>query len=121
MIYESIDNMPDRRIAFITTDSEGLILSSTVSKTAVSTNRTGNTLIVDDYVADQITKFRFINGELILIDEEKIIVPVKTEKELQIEAIERQLAALKAEPDEPADIEENTDVPLLNYTEQPSE
>lgn len=121
MIYESIDNMPDRRIAFITTDSEGLILSSTVSKTAVSTNMTGSTLIVDDYVADQITKFRFINGELILIDGEKIIVPVKTEKELQIEAIERQLAALKAKPDEEVNNKEQTNAPLLNYTDEPSE
>lgn len=100
MIYESIDNMPDRRVAFITTDSEGLILSSTVSKTAVSTNRTGSTLIVDDYVADQITKFRFINGELILIDGEKIIVPVKTEKELQREALLKQLADLDSQPSE---------------------
>lgn len=111
MIYSEIEGHPNRRIAFITVDEEGTILSSTVSKGAVLTDRTGYTLIVDDYVADQITKFIFIDGELVLQENEELHVPVKTEKELQIEAIERQLAALKAEPDEPSEV----------VTDEPSE
>lgn len=103
MIYDSLNEMPNRRIAFITTDDSGEILSSTVSKGAVATDRTGSTLIVDDYIADQITKFRFINGELILNDGEELIVPVKTEKELKIEELQRQMAELQAMPDEPTD------------------
>lgn len=121
MIYDNLNEMPNRRIAFITTDDTGLILSSTVSKGAVATDRTGSTLIVDDYVAEQITKFRFINGELVLNDGEELEIPVKSEKQLQIEEMERQLAALKAELDEPADVEGDTDVALLDYTDKPSE
>lgn len=120
MIYDNLNEMPNRRIAFITTDDEGLILSSTVSKGAVATDRTGSTLIVDDYVADQITKFRFINGELVLNDGEELIVPVKSEKELKREALLRQIAELDAE-EESEDTEEQKDAPLLDYTDEPAE
>ena len=100
MIYSEIEGHPNRRIAFITVNEVGTILSSTVSKGAVLTDRTGHTLIVDDYVADQITKFIFIDGELILNDGEELIVPVKTEKELQREALLKQLAELDSQPTE---------------------
>lgn len=81
----------------------------------------GYQFIIDDYVISQIDKLKIVDGNLVVRDGEEIIPPTKSEKELQIEAIERQLAALKAELDEPVDIEEQTDAPLLNYTEQPSE
>ena len=77
--------------------------------------------IVDDWIIPQLGKVEFIDGTLSVKDGEELMPPAKTEKELQIEAIERQLAALKAEPDEPVDIEEQTDTPLLDYTEQPAE
>lgn len=121
MIYSEIEGHPNRRIAFITVNEVGAILSSTVSKGAVLTDRTGHTLIVDDYVADQITKFIFIDGELVLQENEELNVPVKTEKERMMEELQRRMAELQAMPDEPADIEENTDVPLLDYTDEPTE
>lgn len=77
--------------------------------------------IVDDWIIPQLDKVEFIDGTLSVKDGEELMPPAKTEKELQIEAIERQLAALKAEMDEEVNNEEQTDVPLLNYTEQPSE
>lgn len=81
----------------------------------------GYQFIVDDYVISQINKLKIVDGNLVVRDGEEIMPPIKTERELQIEAIERQLAALKAEPDEPANTEEQTDTPLLDYTDEPSE
>ena len=81
----------------------------------------GYQFIIDDYVISQIDKLKIVDGNLVVRDGEEIIPPTKSERELQIEAIERQLAALKAEPEEPASMEEQADTPLLDYTEQPSE
>ena len=81
----------------------------------------GYQFIVDDYVISQIDKLKIVGGNLVVRDGKEIMPPTKTERELQIEAIERQLAALKAEPEEPASMEEQADTPLLDYTEQPSE
>lgn len=87
----------------------------------VSPEENGTMFIVDDWLIPQIDKVQFKDGMLSVKEGEELIPPAKTEKELQIEAIERQLAALKAEPDEPTDTEDQTDTPLLDYTEQPSE
>ena len=81
----------------------------------------GYQFIVDDYVISQINKLKIVDGSLVVRDGEEIIPPTKTEKELKIEEIERQLAALKAELGEPVDIEEQADAPLLDYTEESSE
>lgn len=87
----------------------------------VSPEENGTMFIVDDWLIPQIDKVQFKDGILSVKDGEELIPPTKTERELQIEAIERQLAALKAEPGEPTDVGENIDVPLLDYTEQPTE
>lgn len=81
----------------------------------------GYQFIVDDYVISQIDKLKIVGGNLVVRDGKEIMPPTKTERELQIEAIERQLAALKAEPEEPASMEEQADAPLLDYTGEPSE
>ena len=81
----------------------------------------GYQFIVDDYVISQIDKLKIVGGNLVVRDGKEIMPPTKTERELQIEAIERQLAALKAEPEEPASMEEQADAPLLDYTEEPTE
>ena len=81
----------------------------------------GYQFIVDDYVISQINKLKIVDGSLVVRDGEEIIPPTKTEKELKIEEIERQLAVLKAELGEPVDIEEQADAPLLDYTEESSE
>lgn len=81
----------------------------------------GYQFIVDDYVISQINKLKIVDGSLVVRDGEEIIPPTKTEKELKIEEIERQLAVLKAELGEPVDIEEQADAPLLDYTDEPAE
>ena len=81
----------------------------------------GYQFIVDDYVISQINKLKIVDGNLVVREGEEIMPPTKTEKELKIEEIERQLAALKAELGEPVDIEEQADAPLLDYTEEPAE
>src|SRR5699024_7519779 len=65
----------------------------------------GYQFIVDDYVISQINKLKIVDGKLVVRDGEEIIPPTKSERELQIEAIERQLAALKAEPDEEVNVD----------------
>ena len=81
----------------------------------------GYQFIVDDYVISQINKLKIVDGNLVVRVGEEIMPPTKTEKELKIEEIERQLAVLKAELGEPVDIEEQADAPLLDYTEEPTE
>lgn len=139
-IYESIydENLnviPGRTKLFIKETLEDGAIGKHDYGIAVTPEQSGTLFIVDDWLIPQRHKLLFIDGELSVKDGEELIPPVKTEKELQIEAIERQLAALKAEPDvpaeieedaelpvdEPSDTEEQTDTPLLDYTEQPSE
>lgn len=91
------------------------------SGVAFSPNSPGTLLFVDVWVIGQIDKLLFVDGELEVKDGAKLIPPVKTERQLQIEEIERQLAALKAEMDEEVNNEDQTDAPLLDYTDEPSE
>ena len=81
----------------------------------------GTMFIVDDWLIPQIDKLQFKDGELSVKDGEGLIPPVKTEKELQREALLRQIAELDAAEDEPVDTEEQTDTPLLDYTDEPAE
>ena len=71
----------------------------------VSPEENGTMFIVDDWLIPQIDKVQFKDGTLLVKDGEELIPPAKTEKELQIEAIERQLAALKAKPDEEVNVD----------------
>ena len=87
----------------------------------VSPEENGTMFIVDDWLIPQIDKVQFKDGALSVKDGEELVPPAKTEKELQIEAIERQLAALKAELDAEVNNEEQTDTPLLDYTDEPAE
>src|SRR5699024_8905137 len=66
----------------------------------VSPEENGTMFIVDDWLIPQLDKVQFKDGQLSVKDGEELIPPLKTEKELQIEELERQLAALKAEPTE---------------------
>ena len=60
----------------------------------------GTILIVDDWLIDQLDKVRFKDGVLSVKDGEELIPPVKTEKELQREALLKQLAELDSQPTE---------------------
>ncbi|MEY8559608.1 hypothetical protein AALF85_02695 [Jeotgalicoccus halotolerans] len=83
---------------------------------AFTPERNGTMFIVDKWLIPQIDKVQFKDGTLSVKEGEKLIPPVKSERQLQIEEMERQLAALKAEPEEPTDTEEQTEVSLLDYT-----
>ena len=125
-IYDELRNtngdlISRRTKLFIKSTNEDDNLDEYMSGVACVPEMNGTMFIVDDWLIDQLDKIQFVDGTLKVKEGEELIPPVKTEKELQIEAIERQLAALKAELDEPADVEENTDVPLLDYTDKPSE
>ena len=60
----------------------------------------GTILIVDDWLIDQLDKVQFIDGVLSVKDGETLTPPVKTEKELQREALLKQLAELDSQPAE---------------------
>lgn len=62
--------------------------------------RSGTLLIVDDWLIPQLDKVQFIDGVLSVKDGEELIPPVKTEKELQREALLKQLAELESQPAE---------------------
>ena len=61
---------------------------------------TGTMFIVDDWLIPQLDKVQFIDGVLSVKDGEELIPPVKTEKELQREALLKQLAELDSQPTE---------------------
>lgn len=60
----------------------------------------GVLFIVDDWVIPQIDKIIFVDGTLLVKDGDELIPPVKTERELQREALLKQLAELESEPSE---------------------
>lgn len=125
-IYESLrdenGNMVSGRtkLFILSTEEDGSIRDF-LSGYAIVPESQGSLFITDEHVVEQIDKIQFKDGTLRVKDSEELIPPVKSEKQLQIEAIERQLAALKAEPDELANNEEQTDAPLLDYTGEPAE
>lgn len=85
-------------------DTEGNIISYK-SGTLLTPEGSGTMFIVDEWLIDQLDKIQFIDGELSVKDGEDLNPPVKSEKELQREALLRQLALLDA------DTEEQTDEP----------
>lgn len=97
MVYDKIDGYSSRRVVFITLDDNGDIFSSTVSKDPISMDKTGYTFIVDDYVAEQISKFKVISGNLELIEGEELTVPEKTAEEIEREQLLARLVELDAQ------------------------
>ena len=59
--------------------------------------------IVDDWIIPQLDKVLFVDGELKVKDGEEVVPPVKTERQLQIEKLQRQLAELESMPEDPAE------------------
>ena len=86
-----------------------LFIKETLDDGTISNCQTGSLLlpdgagtifIVDDWLIDQLDKVQFIDGTLSVKDGEELIPPVKTEKELQREALLKQLAELDSQPAE---------------------
>lgn len=86
-----------------------LFIKETLDDGTISNCQTGSLLlpdgagtifIVDNWLIDQLDKVQFIDGVLSVKDGEELIPPVKTEKELQREALLKQLAELDSQPAE---------------------
>ena len=81
------------------TEDDGTILSSQ-SGTLLTPEDSGTMFIVDDWLIDQLDKVVFKDGTLKVKEGEQLDEPVKSEKELQREALLRQLALLDADTEE---------------------
>lgn len=104
MIYDSLfdengNEVTGRKIIFLTAEVDGDI-SSITSGFPLIVNRTGFVYVVDEVVVNNIYKFEVINGNLRLREGETLEEPVKSEKELQREALLKQLAELDSQPAE---------------------
>ena len=86
-----------------------LFIKETLDDGTISNCQTGSLLlpdgagtifIVDNWLIDQLDKVQFKDGVLSVKDGEELIPPVKTEKELQREALLKQLAELDSQPAE---------------------
>ena len=65
----------------------------------------GTIFIVDDWLVSQLDKVQFLDGVLSVKDGEELIPPVKSEKELQREALLKQLAELDSQLDEEVNVD----------------
>ena len=104
LIYKNLydddgNEVPGRKILFVAAEYDGTITSSTSSH-SLAVNQTGFVYIVDDTVLNNIDKFEVINGNLQLRKGETLEKVVKSEKELQREALLKQLAELDSQPAE---------------------
>ena len=84
-----------------------LFIKETLDDGTISNCQTGSLLlpdgagtifIVDEWLIDQLDKVQFKEGVLSVKDDEELIPPIKTEKELQREALLKQLAELDSQP-----------------------
>ena len=109
-IYDNIKDEngiedPKRVRLFITKVDDSGAISEFLSGNSAVPMTNGTLFIVDDWLIDQLDKVIFKDGTLLVKEGEQLDEPVKSEKELQREALLRQLALLDA------DNEESTDEP----------
>ena len=109
-IYDNIKDEhgiddPKRVRLFITKVKDDGTINEFLSGNSAVPMTNGTLFIVDDWLIDQLDKVIFKDGTLLVKEGEQLDEPVKSEKELQREALLRQLALLDA------DNEESTDEP----------
>ena len=80
-----------------TVDSDGSI-SEFNHGIAFVTEENGTQFIVDDWLVGQIDKLQFVGGSLSVKKGESLDPPAKTDRELQREALLKQLAELDSQP-----------------------
>ena len=85
---------------FITKTDDNGNINEFLSGVAGVPMTNGTVFIVDEWLIDQLDKVQFVDGVLSVKDEEELIPPVKSEKELQREALLKQLAELDSQPAE---------------------
>ena len=104
-VYDSLrdeyDNLINGRTKLFikSTEDDGMI-NEYIRGVAFNPEGNGTMFIVDDWLIDQLDKIQFVEGNLKVKDGEELIPPVKTEKELQREALLKQLAELDSQPTE---------------------
>lgn len=114
---EELNSIPSRTKLFIKSIEDDYSIANHDYGIAITPGETGTLFIVDEWLIPQIGKLLFIDGSLVVKEGEKLIPPIKTQKELMMDELQRQMAEVQAMPDEPADIEENTELPV----EEPSD
>ena len=97
---ENGNDVLGRSMLFITKIDEDGNIGEFLSGIAGTPMTNGTMFIVDDWLIDQLDKIQFIDSTLSVKDGETLIPPVKTEKELQREALLKQLAELDSQPAE---------------------
>ena len=100
MYDENLNTVSGRTKLFIKEALEDGSIGNHDYGTAWTPSETGTMFIVDDWLIDQLDKVQFIDGVLSVKDGEELIPPVKSEKELQREALLKQLAELDSQPAE---------------------
>ena len=113
-IYDNIRGenggiVPGRTKLFIVNFDESGEITLSEHGTQLTPEGTGTMFIVDDWLINQLDKVQFIDGQLKVKDGMTLDEPVKSEKQKAMEELQRQMAELQAMPDEPAEIEENTE------------
>ena len=101
-IYDNIKDengieSPNRVRLFITKTDEECNINEFLSGNSAVPMTNGTMFIVDNWLIDQLDKVVFKDGTLQVKEGEKLDEPVKSEKELQREALLKQLAELDSE------------------------
>ena len=104
-IYNSLrddyDNLINGRTKlFIKSTEDDGSINEYIRGVAFNPEGNGTMFIVDEWLINQLDKIQFVEGALKVKDGEELIPPVKTEKELQREALLKQLAELDSQPAE---------------------
>ena len=104
-IYNSLrdeyDNLINGRTKlFIKSTEDDGTINEYIRGVAFNPEGNGTMFIVDEWLIEQMDKIQFIDGVLSVKDGEELMPPVKTEKELQREALLKQLAELESQPAE---------------------
>ena len=104
-IYNSLrdeyDNLINGRTKlFIKSTKDDGSINEYIRGVAFNPEGNGTMFIVDEWLIEQLDKIQFVDGTLSVKNGEELIPPVKTEKELQREALLKQLAELDSQPAE---------------------
>ncbi|WP_213810596.1 hypothetical protein [Jeotgalicoccus sp. WY2] len=104
-VYNSIKDEHGNLIAgvtklFIISTQSDHTIGKFISGIACVPEGNGTMFIVDEWIINQVDKVQFKDGALSVKDGEELIPPVKTEKELQREALLKQIAELDSQPSE---------------------
>lgn len=85
---------------FIKSTKDDGTINDYIRGSAFTPEDNGTMFIVDEWLIDQLDKVQFVDGTLWIKEGEELIPPVKSEIELQREALLKQLAELETQPAE---------------------